>query len=77
MEPVAVVPSHHHPHEQGGTVLEGLLILTIDGETRELRKGDAFIAPSHAVHSARSGPEGCLVVDVFAPPREDYILPPE
>jgi quercetin dioxygenase-like cupin family protein len=58
-------------------VLEGTLIITIDGETRELRKGNAFIAAPHALHSAHSGPEGCLVVDIFAPPREDYILPPE
>lgn len=76
IEPDAVVPLHHHPHEQGGTVLEGSIILTIDGETRELRAGDAYIAPPHTLHGARGGSDGCLVVDIFSPPREDYILPP-
>lgn len=76
IQPGGVVPLHHHPHEQGGTVLEGSIVLTIDGETRELRAGDAYIAPPHSVHGATS-PDGCLVIDVFSPPREDYILPPE
>jgi quercetin dioxygenase-like cupin family protein len=77
LEPNAVVPLHHHHHEQAGTVIEGMIVLTIDGETRELRQGDAYVAAPHALHGAQGGPDGCLVVDVFSPPREDYILPPE
>ena len=76
IEPGAEVPLHHHMHEQSGTVLEGTLILTIDGETRHLTRGDAYIAAPHSVHGATSGPEGCLVVDFFAPARDDYRIPP-
>ncbi len=75
IEPGAEVPLHHHPHEQGGTVIEGMIVMTIDGETRELRAGDVYIAPPDSVHGAIGGPDGCLVVDIFAPPREDYIIP--
>jgi quercetin dioxygenase-like cupin family protein len=75
IEPGAEVPLHHHPHEQGGTVIEGTILMTIDGETREMRVGDVYIAPPHSVHGATAGPEGCLVVDVFSPPREDYTVP--
>ena len=75
IEPCAEVPLHHHPHEQGGTVIEGTILMTIEGETREMRAGDVYIAPPHSVHGATAGPEGCLVVDIFAPPREDYIIP--
>jgi quercetin dioxygenase-like cupin family protein len=75
IEPGAEVPLHHHPHEQGGTVIEGTILMTIDGETREMRAGDVYIAPPHAVHGATAGPEGCLVVDIFSPPREDYRIP--
>lgn len=75
LEPGAQIPSHHHPHEQAGTVLEGSIVLTIAADTRELRIGDIYIAPPHTEHSATAGPDGCLVIDVFSPPREDYRLP--
>ena len=75
IEPGAEVPLHHHPHEQGGTVIEGSLLMTIDGETRELRTGDVYLAPPHSVHGAIAGPQGCLAVDIFSPPREDYRIP--
>lgn len=74
LEPGAIVPMHHHHHEQARTVLEGSIVLTIEGETRELGPGDAYIAPANARHGATS-PNGCLVVDVFSPPREDYSIP--
>jgi len=75
IEPGAEVPLHHHSHEQGGTVIEGTILMTIDGETRELRAGDVYIAPSQSIHGATAGPNGCLVVDIFSPPREDYRIP--
>ena len=77
IEPGAEVPLHHHPHEQGGTVIEGMIIMTIDGETREMRVGDVYVAPPDSVHGATAGPDGCLVVDIFSPPREDYVVPSE
>lgn len=75
IDPGAEVPLHSHPHEQAGTVIEGVINMTIDGETRALRAGDMYIARPNSVHGATAGPDGCLVVDVFAPPREDYIIP--
>jgi quercetin dioxygenase-like cupin family protein len=71
--PHAVVPMHHHPHEQAGTVLEGVLILTIGDETRHLRYGDAYAIPPNVPHGATTDEQGCLVIDVFTPPREDYL----
>lgn len=72
LEPGADIPLHHHSQEQGGTVIEGSILMRIDGDTRELRPGDVYIAPPHSIHGATAGPDGCLVVDVFAPPRDDY-----
>ncbi|HEY7441852.1 MAG TPA: cupin domain-containing protein [Vicinamibacterales bacterium] len=68
----AVVPSHSHPHEQAGIVLEGTLELTIDGQVRTLEAGEAYIIPGNVTHSARSVGDGCKVLDVFSPIREDY-----
>ncbi|HEY8447285.1 MAG TPA: cupin domain-containing protein [Thermomicrobiales bacterium] len=72
LEPGAVVPVHHHPNEQAGTVLEGVLRLTIGEETRDLRPGDAYVIPPNVPHTATTDENGCLVIDIFSPPREDY-----
>ena len=71
--PGAVVPEHHHPHEQAGYVLEGTLFLVVNGETWELTPGAAYVLPGRTPHGASCGPAGCVVLDVFAPPREDYL----
>jgi quercetin dioxygenase-like cupin family protein len=68
----AVVAPHSHPHEQAGIVLEGMLELTIDGQARTLKAGEAYIAPGNLMHSARSVGGKCKVLDVFSPVREDY-----
>lgn len=72
IEAGAGVPTHAHPHEQIGLVLEGAIEMTIDGETRTLTPGHAYTIPGHLPHSAVGGPNGCVVLDVFSPPREEY-----
>jgi quercetin dioxygenase-like cupin family protein len=72
-EPGAVVPSHSHPHEQLGIVLEGMQALVVDGVVHELGPLEAYGLPGGVEHSAYSGPEGSLVLDVFTPVREDYL----
>lgn len=73
IEPHQIVPRHQHPHEQLGVMLEGALELTIGDETRLLRPGDAYAIPPDLPHSAATHAEGCVVLDVFTPPREDYL----
>lgn len=68
----AVVGEHAHPNEQIGLVLRGSLTFTIGGERRELRPGDTYVIRGGVPHDAVAGPEGCSVVDVFNPPREDW-----
>jgi len=73
IEPGGIVPEHSHSNEQAGYVLRGTLILTIEGETRHLNAGDCYLAPANAVHSGTTTNEGCDVLDIFAPPRADYV----
>jgi quercetin dioxygenase-like cupin family protein len=73
LEPNTVVPDHEHPHEQLGAVLEGTMELTIGGEVRRLEPGHTYVIPPGVRHMATTGAEGCLVLDLFAPPREDYL----
>lgn len=63
---------HHHPHEQSGYVISGKYELTIDNEKYELTAGDSYSIPGNKTHSFLVIEEG-EVIDVFTPPREDYI----
>jgi len=73
LAPGAIMPDHHHPHEQLGYVLEGSLLLNIAGDERTLQPGDAYTIPGDVTHRAVGGPNGCLVLDAFSPPREEYL----
>lgn len=78
LAPDAVVPEHRHDNEQMGVVITGQMTFTIDGETRTLGVGGTWQIPSGRPHDAVAGPDGALVVDVFAPARHDWdVLPHE
>lgn len=72
LEPGAVVPNHSHPHEQLGYVVSGSIAMDIAGEVTVLRAGDGYTLAGGVEHSGTAGADGCVVVDVFAPVREDY-----
>jgi len=72
LEPGATVAPHQHPHEQLGLILRGSMTMTIGAEEREIREQDAYVAPPGVRHGGTAGPDGAVVLDVFAPVREDY-----
>jgi quercetin dioxygenase-like cupin family protein len=53
-------------------VLSGSLRFRIGGETRELAPGGTWSIPSNVPHAVEVGPEGAVVIDVFAPTRDDW-----
>ncbi len=65
-------PTHDHPEEQFGLILEGEMELTIRDETRLLRKGDLYAIPPDVPHSGRTLSQACLVLDIFSPPRAGF-----
>ena len=70
-----IVPQHAHVHEQVSYVLDGRLEVTVgeaSPETYELVAGDILVIPSNIPHAARAV-EDTRVVDVFSPPREDWL----
>jgi quercetin dioxygenase-like cupin family protein len=76
LAPNAEVPEHRHENEQLGMVIEGRVTFTIDDETRELGPGGTWCIPSGSAHHVDVGPDGAVVIDVFAPPRHDWdVLP--
>lgn len=73
LEPGKPVAEHHHDNEQLGFVLRGDMEMKIGDETRHLHPGDAYVIPSEVPHSVvRTGPQGCVVADIFAPVRADW-----
>ena len=72
LEPNAHVPEHRHENEQLGIVLSGLMTFRVKDETRDLGPGETWTIPANVPHEATAGPEGAVVLDVFAPTRADW-----
>jgi len=65
---------HNHPFDQLSFVFEGTMVFEIDGEEIEAGPGTVLRIPPDAMHTAWvKGTEVVLNVDVFAPPRADYV----
>src|SRR5881394_2447688 len=69
-----VVPRHQHENEQITYVLDGALRFTLgDGaEIVDVRAGEVLCIPSNLPHAAEAL-EDTLDVDVFDPPRQDWL----
>ena len=70
-----IVPQHSHDNEQLTYILEGALKFWI-GENGEeeltVRAGEVLVIPSNVKHKAEAL-EDTLDVDVFCPPRQDWL----
>lgn len=69
------VPRHSHHNEQLTYILEGTLRLWFgDADEREItvHAGEVIVIPPHVPHRALAL-EDTLDVDVFSPPREDWL----
>lgn len=73
MDEGAVVNRHHHPHEQGGILLEGRMELSIGDDTRMVEPGEAYLIPPNLPHRAVAIGGPAKVLDIFSPIREDYV----
>ena len=70
-----VVPRHHHINEQLTYILEGCLRFWIGEDEKEvidLHAGEVLVIPSNVWHKAEALVD-TLDVDVFSPPRADWL----
>ncbi len=75
LEEGAVVPTHAHENEQLTYILEGALRFWIGEDGAEevvVRAGEVLHIPSNVPHKAEAL-EDTLDVDVFSPPRQDWL----
>ena len=67
-----VVPLHSHHNEQITYILEGALKFWIDGKEIVVNAGEVLTIPPHMPHKAEALVD-TVDLDVFNPPREDWI----
>ncbi len=72
LDPDAVIPEHSHENEQVGLLLTGSMRFRVGDETRDAVPGTTWAIPPNVPHDVVVGPEGAVVVEVFAPRREDW-----
>jgi quercetin dioxygenase-like cupin family protein len=72
MKAGAHAAAHKHPHEQAFWVISGRMDFRVGGERRMCGAGDVGVVPGGVEHEAWF-PEDTEVMDVFSPPREDFL----
>ena len=72
LAPGAVVPEHRHAQEPLGMCIRGSVRFRIDDEERELGPGGTWRILSDRPHEVVAGTDGAIVIDVFAPRRDDW-----
>jgi quercetin dioxygenase-like cupin family protein len=72
-EPNATLTPHRHENEQILIVLDGAIDFIIEGKQYKVEKGDVVVIPSNTEHGAYFSDKGARVIDVFSPPRQDFV----
>jgi quercetin dioxygenase-like cupin family protein len=67
-----LVPWHSHANEQVSSIFEGALKFWIDGKEIVVGPGEVLAIPSNMPHKAEAL-EDTIAIDVFNPPRADWI----
>ena len=64
--------AHKHPHEQIFWVISGKMDFRMGDKRKLCGPGDVCVIPGGVEHEAWF-PVDCEVIDVFTPPREDFL----
>ena len=68
----AVAGRHSHPHEQVVMMVTGKLRLSVDDVEVIMGPNDIYVISSGIPHEAEAL-EDTVVIDIFSPPREDFL----
>jgi quercetin dioxygenase-like cupin family protein len=72
IEPHAELPEHSHENEQLGIVLRGSVTFRVGNEEKTVEAGGTWSIPTGTPHFVRGGADGAVVLDIFAPTREEW-----
>jgi len=73
-KPNLETPQHRHPHEQMSIVVSGRVRFFIEGEERICTPGDVLQFPANCLHGATMMDEEVVLIDVFTPLREEFLV---
>jgi quercetin dioxygenase-like cupin family protein len=71
--PRVVTAVHEHPHEQITLVERGSVRFIVGGQERISSAGDVLHFPSHCAHGATVLDEEAVLIDIFSPPRLEFL----
>jgi len=71
--PNVQVPVHKHESEQILIVTDGACDAIVEGKLYHLEKGDVLILPSNIEHGVYASDKSMQTIEVFSPPRYDYV----
>ena len=71
--PNTYFPIHHHEAEQVMVVLDGAIDEIIEGKLYPVKEGDVILLPSNTEHGGYVSEEECTIIDIFCPPRQDFV----
>ncbi len=66
------VPPHQHPNEQIAYMVKGKMEFRVGAERRVVGPGEVCVIPGNTEHEGWF-PEATEVIDVFSPPRQDFL----
>jgi len=73
MAPNSHFAVHRHESEQIMIVLDGACDEIIEGKLYHLEEGNVVILHSNTEHGGYISERSCRVIDIFCPPRQDYV----
>lgn len=68
----SILPEHSHPYEQTGYLVKGHILLKVGDAQQDTHPGDSWCIPADVPHGAQII-EDSVAIEIFSPPREDYI----
>ena len=77
LQPWSESPVHSHMNEQWGVCLEGKWVRIQGGREHRVKVGDFWQTPPHVPHGGRTLGARCRILDIFAPPRQEYQRQPD
>ena len=64
--PNAMIGRHTHPGPESGYMLEGEMVLMVQGQPdKTVKAGESYQIPAGAVHDGKSGPQGAKVIATY------------
>jgi len=74
IEPQRKFPVHSHPNEQLTFVVQGKGEFTVNGKKVSVKKGSSYILKPGETHGLKTlGKEKYIDINVFYPPRKDFL----